>query len=248
VAPYLLEEAFEAVEAVESGDAAAAAAELGDALFQVAFLARLYAERGDFGLAQVIAEVEAKMRRRHPHVFGGAKAETSEDVKTIWYRIKSQERGRAETRAPVGLLESVPKSLPGLARAQRLGQRAEWVGFDWPGAAKVWEKVGEETGELSRAANPGEEETKLGELLFTLSQWARHRGIDAEAVLRRANASFSRRFAMMEEMVRERGLVLRGLSAQAWDNLWEEAKAWDRTRVGARDKTTQPDPGEDSGP
>jgi MazG family protein len=231
VAPYLLEEAFEAVEAVERGEPAAVAAELGDALFQVAFMSRLFAERGDFGLATVIAGVEAKMRRRHPHVFGEAKAETTEDVRAIWGQVKSQERGQRQdgSQGPEGLLESVPKALPALARAQRLGQRAGRVGFDWPGAAETWEKVAEETGELTRAVGPEEEEAELGDLLFALAQWARHRGLNAEAALRRANARFAWRFSAMEEMACRRGLVLAELAPRAWDDLWEEAKAQGRT-------------------
>jgi uncharacterized protein YabN with tetrapyrrole methylase and pyrophosphatase domain len=107
------------------------------------------------------------------------------------------------------------------------------VGFDWPGAGEVWEKVGEETAELARAEGLVEEEAELGDLLFALAQWARHRDIDPEAALRRANARFARRFAAMEEMARQRGLDLAGLSAQTWDGLWEEAKARERVWAGA---------------
>jgi MazG family protein len=230
VAPYLLEEACEAVEAVERGEPGAVAAELGDTLFQVAFLARLFAERGDFGLAEVIAGVEEKMRRRHPHVFGEAQAATTEEVRAIWGRVKSQERGdgRGEAQAPEGLLESVPKALPALARARRLGQRAGRVGFDWTDAGAVWEKVGEETAELTRARGAAEEEAELGDLLFALAQWARHKGLDAEAALRRANTRFATRFAAMEDKARRRGLALEGLAPQAWDELWEQAKARER--------------------
>ncbi len=231
VAPYLLEEAHEAVEAVEAVEAAGgagarqAAGELGDLLFQVAFMAQLFAERGGFGLAEVIDGVEAKMRRRHPHVFGGQEAQDAEAVRELWGRIKSQERGQAQGAKPEGLLESVPKALPALARAQRLGQRAGRVGFDWTEAEAVWEKVREEMEELVRAGGPQDREDELGDLFFALTQWARHRGLNAEAALRRANARFQDRFAAMEDLARARGLSLEGLSARALDQLWEEVKA-----------------------
>ncbi len=221
VAPYILEEAFEAVEAVESGEAGEALGELGDVLFQVVFMARLYEEAGAFTLAQVIDRVVEKMTGRHPHVFGDRKAESAEEVKGLWGELKKAERaGNGQ-----GLLDSVPKASPALVRARRLGQRAARVGFDWPGPEAVWQKAGEERAELAAAPNQEREAQELGDLLFTWAQWARHRGLDPEACLRRANTRFAHRFGRMEALAGQRGLSLEDLDLAALDELWEQAKA-----------------------
>ncbi|MEW5911233.1 MAG: nucleoside triphosphate pyrophosphohydrolase [Thermodesulfobacteriota bacterium] len=220
-AGYLLEEAYEALEAIESGDPAQVRGELGDLLFQVVFQAQLFAEAGHFELSQVIAEVEAKMIRRHPHVFGQAQAADAAAVKLRWDQIKRQERAGQ----PQGLLDSVPQAAPALVRAQRLGQRAAQVGFDWPGAAGVWEKTVEETRELAQAAEPEAASRELGDLLFTWAQWARHRGLKAEAALREANRRFARRFAAMEALAASQGRSLAQLNPQEQDELWRAAKA-----------------------
>ena len=220
VSPYLLEEAYEAVEAVEQGGPAEARGELGDVLFQVVFLARLYEEAGRFDLGQVIAEVDAKMTRRHPHVFGEQQVSEAAEVKKLWGEIKRQER----QESPQGLLDSVPAASPALVRAQRLGGRAARVGFDWPDADAVWEKVGEELGELARAGDQAEAEAELGDLFFALAQWARHRGINPEAALRRANARFTRRFRAMEDLAAGRGLSLAEMAQKNQEALWEEVK------------------------
>lgn len=221
VAPYLLEEAFEAVEAVESGDPQEACGELGDVAFQVVFLAHLYAETGAFDLAQALERVEAKMIRRHPHVFGAEKVASAEEVKGLWGRIKAAER----KDRPQGLLDSVPRAAPALVRAHRLGQRAARVEFDWPDAEAVWQKVREELAELEAATTHQEQEQELGDLLFALAQWARHRGIGAEAALRRANARFQRRFQAMEELAARQGRSLEELDLAEMDRLWEKVKA-----------------------
>jgi MazG family protein len=220
VSSYLLEEAYEAVEAVESKDPAEARGELGDVLFQVVFLTRLYQEEGSFDLAGVIEEVEAKMIRRHPHVFGPDKLAQAEQVKELWGQIKAQERGDAHQ----GLLDSVPVAAPGLVRAQRLGGRAARVGFDWADGGQVWEKVREELGELNQARDKDEAEAELGDVFFALAQWARHRGINPEAALRRTNARFIRRFAAMERLAEEQGGQLAEMTLEEQDRLWERAK------------------------
>ncbi len=221
---YLLEEAYEAVEAVESAAPGQARAELGDLLFQAVFMVNLYEERGLFSLAQVLAEVEAKMRRRHPHVFGPDQAASPEEVRQLWGRIKQREREEAG-QAPQGLLDSVPLAAPALVRAYRLGQRAARVNFDWQTAPQVWDKVGEELAELAQAQTLEERQDELGDLLFALAQWARHQNLNPETALRAASQRFQARFAFMEGLARRRGLELGRLDPAQWDQLWEEAKA-----------------------
>lgn len=222
VAPYLLEEAFEAAGAVESGSPSEARAELGDLLFQVVFMARLYEEAGHFGLAQVIKDVHDKMIRRHPHVFGDQEElEEAGEVRDLWDEIKKEERKQSGQ----GLLDSVPQGAPALVVAQRMGSRAARVGFDWQGADEVIEKIAEEFDELLAADNQQDREAELGDLLFTLAQWSRHAKLGSEAALRKANARFVFRFKRMEHMARERGLQMEDMSIQELDRLWEEAKA-----------------------
>lgn len=224
VAPYILEEAYEAVEAVESGDVQEAMGELGDLLFQVVFMANLYAEAGQFDLAQMIQLVTEKMTRRHPHVFGERKVESAQEVKGLWGEIKSAERKGKET----GLLDTVPKAAPSLVRAHRLGQRAARVDFDWSDSEEVWQKAQEETRELLKAESNEEAEAELGDLLFTWVQWARHRGLGAEQALRGANNRFVRRFKAMEELAGERNLRLEEMDLSQMDALWEEVKRAER--------------------
>lgn len=225
VANYLLEEAYEAVEAVQGQGPAAAAGELGDLLFHVVFLAAQYAEQGQFDLAQVIASVEAKMIRRHPHVFGGEQITDANAVLAQWGRIKAEERGGDAG----GLLSSLPRGLPELMLAVRLGQRAGRVGFDWPDAAAVWNKVREEAAEVETAADDAAAEAELGDLLFALAQWARHRGLNPGQALRGANRRFRARFAAMERLAAAQGRELAALDAAAQDVLWEQAKARERS-------------------
>ncbi|MCB2228659.1 MAG: nucleoside triphosphate pyrophosphohydrolase [Desulfarculaceae bacterium] len=220
-AAYLLEEAYEAVEAIESGSPAEAMGELGDLLFQVVFQAQLLAEAGQGSLAEIIDQVHAKMTRRHPHVFGEASAKDADEVRERWSEIKKQERGdKAE-----GLLDSVPRGAPSLLRAQRLGSRAAKAGFDWDDAAGVEEKIAEESAELAAAQGETEREAELGDLLFAWTQWARHQGLGAEAALRAANRRFTARFKAMEAAAWEQGRSLEQMSPGEREELWQTAKA-----------------------
>ncbi|MCC6171690.1 MAG: nucleoside triphosphate pyrophosphohydrolase [Gammaproteobacteria bacterium] len=228
IAPHTLEEAFEVADAIERGEPDAIRDELGDLLFQVVFHARLGEERGWFDFAAVAGGITAKLRRRHPHVFAtagqqerpGAGAPVAD-----WERIKAAERGAA---GEVGTLQGIALALPALTRAAKLGKRASRVGFDWPDAAGVRDKVHEELAEvdevLAAEAPAARRAEELGDLLFAIANWSRHLGIDAESALRTANQKFERRFAIMEALARERGLALESLSAVAWDALWVEAK------------------------
>ncbi len=223
--PYILEEAYEAVDALEARDWDEAREELGDLLFQVVFQAQIAVDKNRFDASEVIEAVEAKMIRRHPHVFGDAKAETADEVLKRWGEIKRDERG-----GRVGLLRSVPKSTAALTRAQRLGKKAANVGFDWPDAAGVMQKICEEVNELEAARDHAEAERELGDLLFALAQWARHRKLDSESALRRACSRFQSRFECMETMADCAETDLSQLDMEQLDNLWEEAK--DREKLG----------------
>ncbi len=234
IAPYTIEEAYEVADAIEQGDPAHLREELGDLLFQVVFHARMAQERGWFDFAAVADGIRAKLVRRHPHLFAGASL-APEDLVRVWEEQKAQERAAAPARAGGSALGGVPRALPALTRAEKLGRRAARVGFDWPEPravrAKVLEEL-EEVGEVLAAAGgasgtaPASEALadELGDLLFAIVNWSRHLHIDPESALRGANDKFERRFAHMERLARERRVELAQLSAAEWDALWREAK------------------------
>jgi ATP diphosphatase len=237
IAPYTIEEAYEVADAIERGEHQQLRDELGDLLFQVVFHARMAEERGWFDFAAVASAIHDKLVRRHPHVFAGA-SPTPEELVRVWEEQKAQERAewaRGRPAAEATVLAGVPRALPALVRAAKLGRRAARVGFDWPDAQQVRAKVLEELHEmdaaLAAASGAGEAGSEagavaeeLGDLLFSIVNWSRHLKLDAEQALRAANAKFERRFARMESLARARGLDLKGLSAAEWDALWREAK------------------------
>jgi MazG family protein len=239
IAPYTIEEAYEVADAIAHGDREHLREELGDLLFQVVFHARMAEEQGWFDFAEVANGIRDKLVRRHPHLFAGATL-APQDLMRVWEEQKAQERAAAQTRfAATGsgtVLAGVPRALPALTRAAKLGRRAARVGFDWPDARAVRAKVLEELHEIDevlastsqppRAASGPQQELcgELGDLLFTIVNWSRHLHIDAEATLRAANDKFERRFARMESLAQARGLELARLSAAEWDALWNEAK------------------------
>lgn len=235
IAPYTIEEAYEVAEAiaqVKSGaDPGALQGELGDLLFQVVFHAQMGSERGWFDFASVANAIADKLVARHPHVFARQEFDDTQiggtqDLNRAWEDHKARERAGKEGAAPSELAD-VPLALPSLARAAKLGKRAARVGFDWSDAAGVRAKVDEELREID-ALSPGDPERRaeeLGDLLFATANWARHQGVDPEESLRLANAKFERRFRAMEDLARQRGLVLKALSAEAWDALWNEVKS-----------------------
>jgi len=236
IAPYTIEEAYEVADAIERGEREALRDELGDLLFQVVFHARMAEERGWFDFTAVATAIHDKLVRRHPHVFAGTSPAPQELVRA-WEEQKAQERAASAPREPAGegtVLAGVPRALPALVRAAKLGRRAARVGFDWPDAREVRAKVLEELHEIDgalAAGGAGEAGSaaaviaaELGDLLFSIVNWGRHLKLDAEAALRAANAKFERRFATMESLARTRGLDLGSLSAAEWDALWREAK------------------------
>lgn len=234
IAPYTIEEAYEVADAIAREDREHLCEELGDLLFQVVFHARMAEERGWFDFAAVARSIHGKLVRRHPHLFAGA-ALAREDLVRVWEEQKAAER--AAVAAPAAgtstVLVGIPRALPALTRAAKLGRRAARVGFDWPDARQVRAKVLEELAEIDAAAAPAGGDRpagsaalaeELGDLLFSVVNWSRHLHVDAEQALRTANEKFERRFTRMEDLARERALRLEELSAAEWDALWQEAK------------------------
>jgi MazG family protein len=222
--PYLIEEAHEVVEAVDEQDARKLCEELGDLLLQIVFHAQIACERGQFAVADVIDALADKMIRRHPHVFGDASISTSQEQMKSWELIKTQE---ASIRHRESLLDGVPRSLPSLLHAQRIQEKANTVGFDWPQARDVLVKVEEELAEVRGALERGDASNlrdELGDLLFTIVNLARRSGLDAEAALRQANAKFRRRFAAMEQIAGGGATALANRSLGDLDELWRQAK------------------------
>lgn len=227
IAPHTIEEAYELADAIGSGEPGRIRDELGDLLFQVVFLAQLGFERGWFDFAAVAATLHEKLVRRHPHVFGGD-TQAGADLAKAWDAHKSAERAAAGLH---GALAGVPKALPALARAAKLGRRAARVGFDWSDAQAVRSKIGEELQETESAVRQQDAaaaEEELGDLLFAIVNWARHLRVDPEAALRSANQKFERRFAAMEALIGQRGWIAAELTAGQWELLWGEVKAQDR--------------------
>jgi len=228
IAPHTIEEAYEVADAIEEGVDAEFADELGDLLFQVVFYAQLAREAGLFSFGDVVARISGKLLRRHPHVFGDAQIADAAEQSAAWESIKREERA---ARAQSAILAEVPRALPGLTRAVKLGRRAASVGFDWPELSPVRAKVAEELGELDEAVSGGDRErtaAEMGDVLFALANLCRHLELDPEACLRRANRTFERRFAHVEECVAAAGGEWRALDLAALDRFWEEAKARSR--------------------
>ncbi|PKN34336.1 MAG: nucleoside triphosphate pyrophosphohydrolase [Deltaproteobacteria bacterium HGW-Deltaproteobacteria-19] len=222
---YLLNEAYEILDALAEEKPEALREELGDLLFQILFLVVLAEEEGSFGLADVTAGVSAKMIRRHPHVFGDVTVRDADEVKTNWDEIKKGEK--AGTGEPGGLLDGIPRSMPALRKAQETGRRAARVGFDWTEAGAVLAKIREETLELEQAiagGTPARMSEEIGDLLFSVVNLARHASIDAEASLEGTVGKFRNRFRYIERELEHRGRPLASATLEEMDRLWEEAK------------------------
>ena len=226
--PYVIEEAFEVVDAIDSGDPDALREELGDLLLQVVFQSEIARQKGWFGPDDVVAAISDKMERRHPWVFGDEAMDSAEGTVARWEAIKAKEKGETDGDAkPKGALDGVPRALPALLRAARVGEKASAVGYDWPDAAGARAKVDEELAELdaARAAGKREEmERELGDTLFAMVSLARKEGLDAEAALRGTLARFTARFTHAESAARADGRPLRERDAAELDVLWREAK------------------------
>jgi XTP/dITP diphosphohydrolase/ATP diphosphatase len=234
---YTLEETYEVFDAIERRDWPGLKDELGDLLLQVLFYAQMAAEAGDFTIGEVVENLNAKLVRRHPHVFGEVATATSGEVLRNWDQIKKQEKVDAEA-VRESLLDDIPRTMPAMLEAEKLGSRAAKVGFDWPKeaqAAGLFAKLAEEIAELRAevalraegAANEQELEAEFGDLMFTAANLARHLGLDAETALRGSNAKFRRRFRAMEEANAEPA-GLGALSPEQLEALWEQAKQRER--------------------
>jgi tetrapyrrole methylase family protein/MazG family protein len=216
---YLLEECYEALEALDERDTEKLKGELGDILLQIMLHAQIAAEAGEFDIGDVIKGLNEKLIYRHPHVFGTTEVSSAEEVSHNWEKLKSKERSE-----DTSMLESVPKHMPALSYAYEISRRAVNVGFEWRNMEGVIDKVVEEIREIKDSADGEEKEGEFGDLLFTIVNIARWEGIDPETALRGANNKFFRRFACMEDLCRQRNLVFADLSFDEKNALWEEAK------------------------
>ncbi|HET6612656.1 MAG TPA: nucleoside triphosphate pyrophosphohydrolase [Kofleriaceae bacterium] len=224
--PYVLEEAYEVVDAIDRGSVEDHREELGDLLLQIVFQAAVRQAEGAFTLDDVVAGIVAKLVRRHPHVFADAEAATAGDVARQWEEIKAEEkRGRPER---AGVLAGVPVAMPALSRAQQISRRAAGVGFDWPDVGGCRAKVEEELAEVACAQAAGDSahiEAEVGDLLFAAVSLARKSGVDAESALRAATRKFEQRFAFIERRLTERGSSPKASTLEEMDALWNEAKS-----------------------
>jgi tetrapyrrole methylase family protein/MazG family protein len=222
--PYLLEEAYEVLEAIDEGAPPKLREELGDLLLQVIFHAQIARERGEFDIYDVLEGTIAKMLRRHPHVFGDAAASTPQEALQNWEEIKRQEKAAQQATS---VLDGVPRQLPSLLRAQRLQDKAARVGFDWQRVEQVWEKLGEELRELRAAAaahNRGKVEEELGDVLFSLVNLARFLGVNPDEALHKTTSKFVRRFQFIERHLSQQGKTPKQATLAEMDALWEQAK------------------------
>ena len=233
IVPHTLEETYEVVDAIERGDFAHLREELGDLLFQVIFYCQMAKEKGLFGFFDVTDELNAKLLKRHPHVFpdgtlssegiAGAAPEQAE-IRNAWEKLKAQDRLK---KGQKGRLADIPLAIPALSRAEKLQKRAANHGFDWPDCPPVLDKIDEELGELREAIDLNNEqhiEEELGDLIFACVNLGRHRGLNLEACLRRANRKFEARFRGMEEIAGNSSLDFEGLSLETKNDLWEQVK------------------------
>jgi tetrapyrrole methylase family protein/MazG family protein len=225
VTPYIIEEAFETVQAIELKDNDEIIEELGDLFFQVIFASQIASEDGEFDINEVIDRLHNKLVRRHPHVFGDEKAKDAEEAIKTWHKQKLKEKSRKRR-----LLE-IPKTMPSLLRAHRVGEKASQVGFDWENPEEVLPKVREELSELEveiQNNNKSGIEKEWGDLVFSLVNLGRHLKLDSEKITHRAIDGFIERFSKIEDKVEQLGKQLSDLSLQEMDELWDEVKTEDR--------------------
>lgn len=259
IAHNMIEEAYEAVDAVESGDVAHLREELGDVLLQVVLQSQIAQDAGEFSIEDVAADVNAKMVRRHPHVFGSADAADAAEVLSLWEQVKLAEKqaadetasaagdGNAAPAKPAGLLEGVPVSFPALMQAQKVSRKAAAAGFEWETLADVWDQVDSEIAELNEAyeqapksadgkvegdsAAVAHVEEELGDVLFSMVNVARRMGVNAENALRASCRKFRSRWGAMEQLAFEQGVRLEDMTTQQQNELWTRVKAAERTRA-----------------
>lgn len=225
---FLIEEAYELADAIASGQVEHIREELGDVLFHILFITQMHSEKGQFDLSQVCREIGAKMKRRHPHVFGSAHVTDSAEVVRNWQEIK---RGEKDAGSPVSALDAVPAGLPGLMRAYAVSERAARVRFDWEGLPGVLAKLQEELTEFTAAAERNDTAhaaLEFGDILFTMVNVARFGGIHPETALGAAVQKFERRFRRMEAIVADSGRDLASMPQTEKDRIWEAVKSEER--------------------
>jgi len=227
--PFVLEEAYEVIDAIDRSDFDGLKSELGDLLLQVVFLSEVVKEIGLFEIQDVITSLCEKLVRRHPHVFATENSNRNSlnatEVKLQWERIKTKERAAAGK--PQSLVGDTPRSMPSLLRAFRLGKQAATVGFDWDSADAVGDKINEELIELQSARATGEPtqiEEEIGDLLFTVTNLARHLKVDPEMALRSTNTKFENRFKNLEQQLKKKGIALGDASPETMNEAWERTK------------------------
>jgi tetrapyrrole methylase family protein/MazG family protein len=218
-----IEEFSEVMDALDAADMPGLQEELGDLLYHVVMQAQMAGESGEFTLTDVISGIEAKLKRRHPHVWGDWTVENSEEVIRNWEELKVAEKPASS--GPRSLLDNVPHSLPSLARSQTIQDRVAEIGFEWPSLDGVMAKLEEELSELKAADTHVEQQAELGDVLFVIANWARKLTVEAEIALREANGRFDLRFRKMEDIARDNGLSLTDMGLQEMDEIWEEAKS-----------------------
>jgi tetrapyrrole methylase family protein/MazG family protein len=228
---HLLEESYEAISAIDSGDFTDMREEFGDLLLQVVLQSQIANEERQFNINQVIQGIHSKIVRRHPHVFGDLELDGVQGVLANWEKLKEKERGekkeKSERKEEKGLLDGVPLALPALSQAQEYQDRAARVGFDWPEIEGVLDKVREEIEEIKNAETDFELASEIGDLLFALVNVARWKHIDAESALRGTNMKFKKRFAYVQRGAKTQGRDLSSLSLDEMESLWQEAKKKD---------------------
>jgi ATP diphosphatase len=245
IVPYTIEEAYEVADAIERGDFEHLSGELGDLLFQVVYYSQLAREEGRFEFAQVVDGITAKLIRRHPHVFVDGDLYGVPDatrlheaaVRQRWEELKAEERAeKAAAPEQLSLLDDVPHALPALSRAAKLQKRAAQVGFDWPEALPVVDKVREELDEVLEAMSENDPQAmaeEIGDLLFVVTNLARHLKVDPESALRAANGKFEQRFRFIERALREAGRAMEDCDLEELDALWGEAKKLEKNTPSA---------------
>jgi MazG family protein len=228
--PYLIEETYEVLDAIERRDWDHLPEELGDLQLQIVFQAQIGSEENLFTIDDVLARINEKLIRRHPHVFGDESARTAGDVVHRWEQIKAEEKlakGGGKADGGDSILDGIPRAQPALLEAQEIGKKAAKAGFDWPEFAPLVEKLQEETEELLEARAGGDQnhiEEEVGDMLFMLVNIARHAGVHPEFALKRANAKFRQRFRHVEEGLRQRGKSLAAAQLDEMEELWQQAK------------------------
>jgi tetrapyrrole methylase family protein/MazG family protein len=219
---HMLEETYEAISAIDSGDFVDMREEFGDLLLQVVLQSQIANEEGQFNINEVVQGIYSKIVRRHPHVFGDVEISDVDGVLTNWEKLKEKERkGKKEEK---GFLDGIPVALPALSQAQEYQDRAARVGFDWPEIEGVLEKIAEEVEEVKRASNAKELADEIGDLLFALVNLARWKKVDAESALRGTNMKFKKRFGYIEQGAKKQGRDLSSLSLAEMESLWQQAK------------------------